>query len=937
MKTRALITLIFCIVSIIAYGQNENFALSGDGRFIGFIYEIQKNEVDTVLAEKNKTKKNFYELRFYEIATQKAILKYQFQSWNNPTIQVSFDGKTIAIQGDKTHLLNALAKSLINKPEKYYFNITFPKFDHCFLSYYDKSKTIDCYDTFTGKKIKSYQKATASPGYENVWFTEDDKYIIQQKSSSKLNIWRVGEENLLKSVGAKSFNVDYAAGKITFVKDLKTTTYLLDDMSLVGQSDLKYAIQDYIKQKKLFDKKTQLSFGKGIISNSGNFMIIPFSENKVSSLMLLSTQRDEYREIPTEKLELIKNIKWMNDSVLILSHDNNTKTFLNLYDYQKTKTIALGETTKKQSKNNEIIISPNYNFYVSSKKTIFSSNYSLYNTSKNTTENLPISEFVAFSTKGDFIIVKNTKTKKLGVINPKDESLIFYPFHDSIPPIYEPVTPEEEEGVYPEDYNPNKAIAFKHIDEIKDTSALIKLLLRNVEYTDSTISLNAHIVDENGVYYYGASSEKWKHIWCNVVLNSGNNNLKQITDFEIIEHRDNIFLPYGTAIIMDHSGSMGDYRALKLQKAVENYIKMKVKDDAFALIKFDHWVGIEAYPNKNTVELLQNLEKIGLKGYGGATSILDAANAGISVLKNYDDYVKNNLVILTDGMENSSFIHKVDLIQRAIANNINIFIIGFGEYVDDDYLKSITNNTNGVYYKIYKTSDFDWIFKDIHAKMRNYYEIKFKSDFQGEHQSLLKVCITNKHNDSLGINFNNTPFPKRELIDEEVADNIGKVKTMNANEDLNKLSKVENIKDFSLVKSSLYVPEKKLHNKENPTNQLIIDDFENLEFTNIQFEYSSINIVGSSQKVIDQLVSFMIENKNLKIEIAGHTDSNGDANFNMELSEKRALAIKSKLEEKRIDGNRIKTKGYGDLFPLVPNTSEKNKQKNRRVEFRIVN
>lgn len=936
MKTKTSITLIFCILSIIAYGQNENFALSGDGRFIGYINEIPQNKVDTAITNKYLSAKNVYELRYYEIATQKAVLKYQFQSWRTPTIQISFDGKTIAIKGDKTHLINALSRTLISSSDNYYGTITFPKFDHCFLSHYTTLKTIDCYDTFTGKKIKTYEGSQTIDGFGEVWFTDDDKYIIQQKSSSKFAIWKVGVEKMMKNVTAKSFHVDYASGKITFATHLKTSTYLLDDMSLVYQSDLKFAIQDYIKQKKTFDKKVQIRFGNGIISNSGNFMIIHFTENTAQSLMLFSTQRDEYRVIPTDKLIDLADIKWLNDSIIIINHKNNSTTFLNLYEYQKTKTIEKTSVDKKQGKNTEITISPSSEFYVAHKKTLFSNNYLLHNVNSSINEKLVINEFVSFSINGNYLFVKEFKTNKLGLINPKDKNLTFIPFHDTIPAIIESENPEENE-VYPETFNPNIITAYKHIDEIKDTSALIKLLLRNVEYTDSTISLNAHLIDENGVYYYGASSEKWKHIWCNVVLNSGNKNLKQITDFEIIEHRDNIFLPYGTAIIMDHSGSMGHSRALKLQKAVENYINMKVKDDAFSLIKFDHGVGIESYPTKNTIELLQNLEKIGLNGYGGATSILDAANAGISVLKNYDDYVKNNLVILTDGMENASFIHKVDLIQRALNNNINVFIIGFGEYVDDDYLKSITNNTNGAYYKIYKTSDFDWIFKDIHAKMRNYYEIKFKSDFQGEHQSLLKVCITNKHSDTLGITFNNTPFPKRENVDLEVADNIGKVNTINSDEELNNLSKMENIKDFSKVKSSLYVPEKKSVNKENPTNQLINEDFENLEFSDIQFEFNSTNMVGSSQNIVDQLVSFLQKNKNLKIEIAGHTDSNGDANFNLELSEKRALTIKSKLEEKGIDGNRIKTKGYGDLFPLVPNTSEKNKQKNRRVEFRILN
>ena len=618
---------------------------------------------------------------------------------------------------------------------------------------------------------------------------------------------------------------------------------------------------------------------------------------------------------------------------MILNHENNTTTLLNLYDYQNTTTIDFGLSTKKYIANKELNISPNYQFYITSKTKRFVQNFTLHSIKTNTQQTIPNIEFITYSPTSNYLVVKNLKTGKYGVINPKDKNLTVLLFSDKIPPIYEPENLEAAE--IPKGYNPHIITAFKDISELKDTSAIINLLLKNIEYTDSTISINTHLIDDNGVYYYGASAEKWKHIWCNLLLKSGNKKLQQITDFEVIEHRDNIFLPYGTAIVMDHSGSIGQDKALKLQEAVDEYIKQKINQDAIALIKFDNRVGVEAYPSKNKGELLASLQKVGLEGYGGGTSILDAANAAISILKNYDDYLKNTVVILTDGMENSSYMTKKELIQRAIENNINIYIIGYGDFVDKDYLKSITNPTKGNFYDIYSDKDFEWIFKDIHLKVRNFYEIKFKSDYKGEQKVMLKVCITNNHSDTLAVNFNNVPYPKANAQD--TLTKAGNYELLESEYEIDKLSKFENIKNFDSIKAYSYEPEmetkKQLADK---WDNMVEDEFEQIELEDIKFELNTIEIVQSTKKVVGELYQFLVKNSYVKIEIAGHTDSDGDNLFNMELSEKRAEKIKSILVAKGILENRIITKSYGDLFPKVPNTTEENKQINRRVEFRIV-
>ena len=81
------------------------------------------------------------------------------------------------------------------------------------------------------------------------------------------------------------------------------------------------------------------------------------------------------------------------------------------------------------------------------------------------------------------------------------------------------------------------------------------------------------------------------------------------------------------------------------------------------------------------------------------------------------------------------------------------------------------------------------------------------------------------------------------------------------------------------------------------------------------------------------IFAVMKENPQIKVEIQGHTDDIGTAEYNQMLSEKRAQSVMAYLVENGIDPARLTAKGYGEERPRFPNDSEENRARNRRVEM----
>jgi outer membrane protein OmpA-like peptidoglycan-associated protein len=87
---------------------------------------------------------------------------------------------------------------------------------------------------------------------------------------------------------------------------------------------------------------------------------------------------------------------------------------------------------------------------------------------------------------------------------------------------------------------------------------------------------------------------------------------------------------------------------------------------------------------------------------------------------------------------------------------------------------------------------------------------------------------------------------------------------------------------------------------------------------------------------LEKIKEFLMLNPDIRVEIGGHTDNSGAAAYNRQLSEKRSLSVYKFLVDHGIRKERLITKGYGPDQPLASNDTEEGKQKNRRIEFRIL-
>jgi outer membrane protein OmpA-like peptidoglycan-associated protein len=112
---------------------------------------------------------------------------------------------------------------------------------------------------------------------------------------------------------------------------------------------------------------------------------------------------------------------------------------------------------------------------------------------------------------------------------------------------------------------------------------------------------------------------------------------------------------------------------------------------------------------------------------------------------------------------------------------------------------------------------------------------------------------------------------------------------------------------------------------------------------NIYFNFNEATILPESFNYIDaEIVAMMNRYPTMVIEISGHTDNIGKDNYNLNLSERRANAVKDYLASKGITPARMETKGFGELNPVAPNKLPNGKDnpegraKNRRIEFKVL-
>jgi OOP family OmpA-OmpF porin len=120
-----------------------------------------------------------------------------------------------------------------------------------------------------------------------------------------------------------------------------------------------------------------------------------------------------------------------------------------------------------------------------------------------------------------------------------------------------------------------------------------------------------------------------------------------------------------------------------------------------------------------------------------------------------------------------------------------------------------------------------------------------------------------------------------------------------------------------------------------PPNVLVDEVGCGIKLEGVNFGTNSAEILPSGQIRLDRVVDRLREESAVKVVIEGHTDSRGDAGYNMDLSRKRAQSVKDYLVAKGIAADRLRVVGLGETQPVADNATEEGQAQNRRVVLKV--
>jgi OOP family OmpA-OmpF porin len=110
-----------------------------------------------------------------------------------------------------------------------------------------------------------------------------------------------------------------------------------------------------------------------------------------------------------------------------------------------------------------------------------------------------------------------------------------------------------------------------------------------------------------------------------------------------------------------------------------------------------------------------------------------------------------------------------------------------------------------------------------------------------------------------------------------------------------------------------------------------------IELPEVTFRTNSDILLDGAAASLDAAALTLLDNPDRVVEVAGHTDSQGDSGINAELSQNRAVAVRDYLIARGVAPSRITARGYGDTEPVADNATAAGRAANRRVELRVLN
>lgn len=968
---------IWIISDPVAFSQ-DFFLLSGNSRTLvtGF-YEKKTRETDSFyyFTKGKSLKRNIYRhFRFenYNLQTREKISAFRISVETKKeldTVFISPDGRNLLLDfgtrqivcdsrsgriiGDYDHLrhTNVQGKKLRN-----YFSaekqICFSNFDNQYLVATDtRLKAFDC---FSGTEFFEYQGLSPFTRIENLFFTPDDKYIIAQDDKKYFYIWRTGQKTLLKKITADEITYSRERKTISLLRktptDLNVHVYRLTDLKRISKLNSRQEL------KRLAYTQMKVNQKYSSISNYGTYSLLFFENAEKAEILIYNNiSGKQVYKIPAEKFKnelkigcngnnfnIARNesfsLDWLNDSLLLISINRFQKLMINV---NTGLLLGIADYRVKEAGNNMIsgIISPDYALVALPVKRIFSGKIFIKNALiENKEKYVNDAEFLTFSPDSRIILMKDLNGRPAFIFSSDiaarsgSKEIMKKYFLDTITEFHE--TRIAKAGTRPDGYVYSRIKENKHIKDLRND---LNISLKAVSSSDSLIEIQFHLIDDYGVYYYGAGSEEWKKLWCNLLIVKPDGSILRPDEFKIIEYNQGDGNNLAASLVLDHSGSMGNQRAIILQKGVRALIESKRENDGLSLVKFDNYVLTVSKLTKNKSELLKNFGITGLQGFGGGTALLDAINVGISNLNNARNYDEKAIIVFTDGNENFSLATQKEVILRATENNIKIHTIGYGDFISEDYLKAIADHTGGSYYRLFDEEQLSWIFEDVYSKGRNYYGMRIKPFGYGEYRFFIKLCPPKGDPDTLTFTFYYQPSVS---VNSSIYDSLDfqpLIKNIKPNEFYKNEINFPDIREFdkiTVIKPQSY---QAVEEETDTINMENVDyEFNNLVFPDIKFVFDKTEIVNGTDREIVNVIEFMKKYPRVVLEVAGHTDEKGSHAYNQELSERRAEKVRQIIISAGIQPERVVAIGYGKKLPVATNETESGRQANRRVEFRII-
>ncbi len=899
-----LITVLFLII-IKTYGQKEIIAISDDEDYIA-ISEKEKRIKDTIFLKTtagNYIKKEEYlneiAIKIYQLSPNKFIQKIYLKSKEAILIEEGGFNSTKKIF------------YLKNNGQYHFWNIILGQ----------KTKSIYADSIITGNFANFYISIRGDEIYKNSYYynkktkidiprgeinkiglTSDDKFLIVSLKNKKINIWETKNPSKRKKLLiGDDFTVDEKGGFYInkFYRNSNSIIYYkydeqqqkIDKKRVIGSNR-------FIEDGKIF--KGNLVHEKSNFSPFGKTFKYTWKKGLRThyTIINLENEKEIFDTKDKNKIQWRQSPEILSEKKIAYKENRKTLKVLNTKTGKQTEKI---EEYKKKDFDDLIVDDKVYIVKEDEDSILFYNNSEKRKiTNKKMLEVKNSDKYIFFKDKKDSL--EYIYTNKIIDTNYKQKF--------EKPRILKKKSKKEN---FP---NENKLKTYLKTNEFREISSnadsSIHLVAKSISINEDFTSLQFYLIDDQNNYYYNLSSEQWQHLICNIQIKDEYGNIYDIEDYRLKEYSDKNKTPIAICYVLDHSGSMGSDNSKLMQENLIKLINKKKNLEAVSIIKFDDKVEKTTDLTRSTSKILKYFGIEGLNEFGGSTALLDGINTGLDVLINTDRFENKALIVLTDGNENASKSTHNEVLLKAVENNIGIYSIGFGDDIDEDFLKSISTNTSGAFYQIDKSEGFSDVFNDIYKNMKNFYSIEFSTPYPGKFKIIVELCY-GKH-DSLTYYFDN--YIPNILYTNNISEHDSLYKELTGLDDTVYSDNFNTKKIYEDIKY----------------NELK-NEFDTLIFPDIKFYFDQTRIVEGTDKELVNVIEFMKNNSDTKIEIQGHTDGKGSHAYNEKLSQARANKVKKIMVDAGIKSERIRTVGFGKRKPIATNVTDEGRQENRRVEF----